>query len=334
VAISHDLDVVAGWPLFAARRWLELALKGEGLRTVEAVRAGVGALGEQPVRRGVERLLRVEERLGFRSTWFVMAGVPSVTTWLRGDVTYRADAPGTVALIESIRRGGHEIGLHGSFATRESAEAFAVERSRIATITGSPPVGVRQHYLRLTPARTLRAARAAGFEYDSTLGFADRSGFRLGTADVVAAWDPERQEALGLDEVPLVWMDRALSKYQGIEDPSGWVADALELASGCREAGGLWVGLWHPNVVPALGFPGSYQAFEQLLTGLLETDPFVGTLGEIVAWRRARRGLRGRVLPDGRMVLSETGPGRWTVTVEDETGRPQPSVAWSEVRGG
>ena len=334
VALSHDLDIVTGWPLFAAARWLELLRKGEGRRAVEAVRAGLGALGQQPVRRGVHRLLGAEERFGFRSTWFVLAGHPSLGTWLRGDVTYRAEAPGTVALIDSIRRGGHEIGLHGSFATRESTDAFAVERSRIAAITGSPPVGVRQHFLRLTPGRTLRAARIAGFEYDSTLGFADRGGFRLGTADVLAAWDPERLEPVGLDEVPLVWMDRALSKYQRLEDPNRWVADALDLAATCRQAGGLWVGLWHPNVVPALGFPGADLAFEQLLAGLGEADPFVGTLGEMVAWRRARRGLRGSVLPDGRTVLSEAGPGRWAATVQDEAGRLQPSVIWSEARDG
>src|SRR2546430_9989656 len=54
---------------------------------------------------------------------------------------------------------------------------------------------------------------------------------------------------------PFTWMDRALSKYRGIEDPAAWSKDALELATTARAVGGLWVGLWHPNLTPALGFP-------------------------------------------------------------------------------
>jgi hypothetical protein len=101
-------------------------------------------------------------------------------------------------------------------------------------------------------------------------------------------------------------MDRALSKYRHVEDPAAWVADALELARVCRNVEGLWVGVWHPNLVPALGYPDAPAAFGQLLDGLLSERPFVGTLDEIVAWRRTRAALRvARVAPDGRFDLEQ-----------------------------
>src|SRR5256885_8202858 len=49
------------------------------------------------------------------------------------------------------------------------------------------------------------------------------------------------------------WMDRALSKYRGVEDPERWVAAGLALARACRDVEGLWVGVWHPNLTAPLG---------------------------------------------------------------------------------
>jgi hypothetical protein len=147
---------------------------------------------------------------------------------------------------------------------------------------------------------------AAGFRYDATLGFYDRNGFRLGIADVVPGWNPAADAPLALDEVPLVWMDRALSKYRGIEDPRAWVDDAIELAEQCREVEGLWVGLWHPNLTPALGYPDAPEAYERLVRTIMAQRPYVAPLGEVVRWRAARRSVRAiTVSTDGRAQLSE-----------------------------
>ena len=101
-------------------------------------------------------------------------------------------------------------------------------------------------------------------------------------------------------------MDRALSKYRGEERPAAWTEDGLDLARRCREVEGLWVGLWHPNLWPALGFPGAPAAFESLLQGVTEHDPWMAPIGTIVSWRRRRRAVRVIAMaPDGRPVLSD-----------------------------
>jgi hypothetical protein len=161
----------------------------------------------------------------------------------------------------------------------------------------------------------------SGFEYDASWGFADRNGFRLGVADVVPAWDADRAVAMPLDVVPLMWMDRALSKYAGVEEPGRWIEDARELARECKAAEGVWVGLWHPNTMEALGFPGAEPAFVSLLQALADDRPYFATAHRIVQWRRFRRSVRAtRVLSDGRVALSTAGGQRAVVTIEDESG--------------
>jgi hypothetical protein len=148
----------------------------------------------------------------------------------------------------------------------------------------------------MRPGPTQQGMLNAGFTYDATYGFPDRNGFRLGVADVVPAWDAASEQELTLTEVPLHWMDRAQSKYQRIEDPAAWIADAQELAAAARAVGGLWVGLWHPNLTPALGFPDAPAAYAALVAAVArDADrPYIATLADIVAWRSTRRAARAR----------------------------------------
>jgi len=304
-AVTHDLDMVTMWPAFTALRLAELAGKGELRRASRVATAALAAIGRRPVETATESLLRVERERGVRGTWFVLCGTPTLATWRAGDLTYSPEGPATRRILGAVADGGHELALHGSQETVERDTAFAEQRRRLAAIVGTEPIGVRQHFLRLRPGATQRAMVAAGFSYDSTAGFADRNGFRLGVPDVVPAYDASTGRATSLDEAPFCWMDRSLSKYHDVEDPAAWVRDALDLAATCREVEGLWVGIWHPNVAAAsLGYPGAADAFEALVRGLLAGGPYVATLGEVVRWRAARRGVRAsRVRADGTVEL-------------------------------
>jgi hypothetical protein len=323
MAVTHDLDVVDRWPGFAALRLAELLRRGRMGRAARVAATALGAVGRDPVWTGVERILAVEQRLGITSTWFVLCGDPTVRTMLAGDLTYHPEGPRARKILEAIAQGGHEIGLHGSFATATDSARFAEQRTRLERLSGRPVAGVRQHYLRMRPGPTQVAMAAAGFRYDATFGFPDRQGFRLGVADVVPGWDHRARAASGLDEVPLIWMDRAASKYHGIEDPHAWVAEALDLAERCRRSEGLWVGLWHPNLTAPLGFPGAEAAFDRLAEQLVAPDPWIASLGAVAAWRRVRRTARARgLLPDGRIEVEAAGE----VPLEDPARRSLPAA--------
>jgi peptidoglycan/xylan/chitin deacetylase (PgdA/CDA1 family) len=321
VAFTHDLDVVEWWPAFTLLRLAELARHGELARATRVVAAAASSIGQPVVWRAIVELLATEARHGVRSSWFILCDRPSVTTARAGDLTYRPESAQARRIFDAIRAGGHEVGLHGSFATSEDHARFASQRAMLQSIVGLEPTGVRQHYLRMRAAKTPRGMHDAGFVYDSTFGFADRNGFRLGTADVVPLWDAERERTVGLDEAPFVWMDRALSKYQHVEHPDAWIDDALALAERCREVNGLWVGIWHPNLAPALGFPEAPAAYARLVGELARSDAFVAPLGELVAWRRARRALRGHIDASGRITISGAAPASMSFTIRDAEGR-------------
>ncbi len=321
VLVSHDLDVVDWWGLVPILRIAQLGLKGSWDLVARVARAAVRNAGRDPVARGVHAVLQLEAHHGIRATWFIICAPPTLRSMAAVDSTYRPDGPAARRILSALTQAGHEIGLHGSFATADDAGRLAEQRRTLARLTNTPVTGVRQHFLRMQPGRTQEHMVEAGFDYDSTWGFADRNGFRLGVADVVPAWNAAREAVLPLDLLPLVWMDRALSKYAGIEEPGRWIEDARELVRECKAVEGAWVGLWHPNTMEALGFPGAEPAFVSLLQALADDRPYFGTGQKLVQWRRFRRSVRAaRVTADGRVLLTTTAGHRTMIALEDESG--------------
>ena len=308
-ALTHDVDVISWWPLFTALRMAELGRRGKfGTLGTVAMEAFVRA-SPPPALAGIRAVCRQEERFGIRSTWFFLTGTPTLSRILAGDVTYRIEEPPAQEALRIALEAGGEIGLHGSFQTSELPDAFATERARLQRASGQAVNGVRQHFLRMRPGTTQERMDAAGFQYDATWGFADINGFRLGLALPAPAWNAMSASERALELVPLTWMDRVQSKYQGNEDPSSWIAQALELADTCRDAGGLWCGLWHPNLTAPLGFPGAPEAYARLCEQLAQRRPWFCTLTEAVSWRQRRRSARAVHVQDGGAVTLSAGSG-------------------------
>ena len=321
-AFTHDLDVVSWWPAFTLLRIVELTRKGALARIGRVAAAAITNAGFDPVTQGVVGVLNHEANAHIRSTWFILCGTPTLRTMRAGDLTYSPESTRARGILAQVCAIGHEIGLHGSFATLDHPEAFREQRQRLEAITGPPVRGIRQHYVRIRPGVTEHAMASAGFSYDTTYGFPDRNGFRLGIADVVPRWDDSAKKPIAIDEVPFTWMDRALSKYRGIEDPAAWSQDALELAATARAVGGLWVGLWHPNLTPALGFPGAPPAYGATVAGVLAESPFVAPLDTIVQWCRARRAVRATAITaDGSVEASAGANVPFQLRLEDADGK-------------
>jgi peptidoglycan/xylan/chitin deacetylase (PgdA/CDA1 family) len=327
-AVTHDLDVVALWPLFTMLRAIELLRKDEGRRAYRSLASALRDIGRDPIAAGVTAVLDRERQHGVPSTWFVLCGTPTPATFRAGDLTYRPESKAVGDILRQLEQAGSEIGLHGSRETLQRDAAFADQRNRLKGLTNQPIDGIRQHFLRFSLERTPRAMHASGFRYDSTQGFPDRNGFRLGVADVIPTWDAAAQQVVAIDEIPFCWMDRALSKYQHIEDPNAWTQDGIELARECREVEGVWVGIWHPNLVPALGFPGALEAFDRLLQALASERPWFATLADIARWRSMRRSVRvTRVnVRGGVEAIGDSSPGLAGVVLEDADGRVQETV--------
>ena len=162
---------------------------GPGLRELRGL-AGAGvhkAAGTDPYW-SFDRILKDERRCGASSTFFLLA-----------DHAHEFDGAAVESyerlrprLVETLREDAAEVGLHGSYSAAEEPGRIAKEKARLEQLSG-PVAGQRYHYLRVDPHRNLASLEAAGFSYDSSLGFGDAIGFRAGIAHPFRPWDFERE---------------------------------------------------------------------------------------------------------------------------------------------
>ena len=84
--------------------------------------------------------------------------------------------------------------------------------------------------------------------YDSTLGYADREGFRCGTCMAYPLYDLQQDRPLNVWERPLIVMDGTLQAYRGLTLDQA-LQSMKQLFGRSMAVGGDFVLLWHNGSV-------------------------------------------------------------------------------------
>lgn len=153
----------------------------------------------------------------------------------------------------NIDESGHEIGLHPGFETYQNNDLICKSKEtlqlalRKAGLEHVCVQGGRQHYLRWKTPQTAQLWAKAGMQYDSTLGFADKVGFRCGTCFPYKMYDVVERTPIALVQRPLVLMDCSLMNraYEGLGRGPRALEKAVKLKEACKKVGGEFTLLWH-----------------------------------------------------------------------------------------
>ena len=258
VALTHDVDD----PLASLGRRpaaLVRQLGADALRRRDAGLAAQRVRSWAGIARGDHRhdpyntfdfLMDVSERHGLAAAFYFRAA--GGTTAPR-EPPYTLEHPWVRALLPRVHRRGHEIGFHAGFGTHRDAARTAEEFQRLRRAAEREGIrqeawGGRQHYLLWENPDTWSNWERAGLDYDTTLGFADRIGFRAGSCHAFRTFDVVRRRPLRLSERPLHVMDGTLFEYMALA-PDAAREQALAVAGECRRHRGTLSLLWHNDVL-------------------------------------------------------------------------------------
>jgi hypothetical protein len=200
---------------------------------------------------------------GIRSAFYFLCG----RTDPRMDAGYEVEDTSIRHLLRRIHGAGHEIGLHPSYNCVALDNVIQAEADRLRRVCKEEGIfqstwGGRMHYLRWQQPATLLAWEAAGLSYDSTMGYADRAGFRCGTCFEYPAFDARHDRCLKLRVRPLVAMECTVTDeaYMGL----GLGREALQafalLKQRCRAVGGQFTLLWHNSELTQLRQRALYES--------------------------------------------------------------------------
>lgn len=161
------------------------------------------------------------------------------------------------------------VGLHPSYASNHSDEKLNREVLRLEKITSKPVRESRQHFLKLNLPGTYLRMIERGFEKDFTMGYADESGFRAGTAYEHAFFDlltnryyPEYRI------IPFVYMDGTLLEYKKLTIDQSLEA-VKQLVEEVKKYGGTFCFIWHNETLAEAGkWKGWRKVFDYTLEQL------------------------------------------------------------------
>ena len=216
---------------------------------------------------------------GARSTFFILPEHRPAA-----DGTPNADYEIGASLRERLRRlqqAGTEISLHGSIGTTADA---GDRLSREIEALRPAKVGLRFHYLRWEPRTTPALVAAAGFRYDSTLGFAEHFGFRNSYCHPFYPFNFATGGAYAFLEIPLNVMDATLHHPHYLQLRAGEVGPALQpMFAEIEKFGGVATVLWHnDHFDPANTVTGPGQ-FAEIMGYLQQRCAAFRTGSQIVA---------------------------------------------------
>lgn len=274
VKVSHDVDYPTRYG-FRNAIGLVRGMVGDALKRHDLKNALIAPWVRTNSRRRLhpadpvntfEWIMSQSERRGLTSAFYFICGRTNPAK----DADYEPEHPAIRNLMQRIHQRGHEIGLHPSFNTYRNPQAIVTEAKRLRDIMDEEGIhqqgfGGRMHFLRWQHPTTMFGWEQAGLTYDSTLGYADRPGFRCGTCYEYPAFDPVQNAALQLRIRPLIAMECTViaDRYMGLGAGDAALAKFVELKDVCRRVGGCFTLLWHNSEL-------SHVAYQDLYTRVLD----------------------------------------------------------------
>ena len=321
LCLTHDVDWVKKWTLGGVANYLfrRAAFSGSGglgwRRRLAAVLGDLRA-GRDPYD-NIEEILGLESEHGVDSTFFFLPGVPNQR---RGGRKILGGYPGRFDLgrqAARIRQAGGEVELHGSFDSYDAPLQLTSEREGLRRQAGSDPRGIRQHFLRYRFPHTARCHQEAGLDYDSTLGFGDRPGYRCGTSFPYRLFDPSANGPMTIMEIPLVIMDGALEAVRGGTAKASR-ATMNELLDRTEAFGSICTLLWHNTSFAEIDDGGLLRdLYVRALRRARSSRAWTCSCGQLLAWWRWRSQIELTIVTGGseedrrwrlRMPSGDQGP--------------------------
>ncbi|MFR9303128.1 MAG: polysaccharide deacetylase family protein [[Clostridium] symbiosum] len=153
-------------------------------------------------------------------------------------------------LINFIEINGAKIGLHSSYSAGIEPSLINYEKDFLEKISEKTVKWNRNHYLASREPEDMEYLIRAGITDDFTMGYADITGFRLGTCRATIWIDPVKKEMTPLILHPLTLMDCTLNQknYMNL-DYEDAIKVVHDLLSKIYKYNGEFNVLWHNNSV-------------------------------------------------------------------------------------
>ena len=218
-------------------------------------------------------IMTASEERGLQSHFFFLAG----GSHPQFDAGYQLNSPLIGTLMRRIYARGHHIGLHPSYSSLDDDRQVPMELENLKhvfALLGIDQVvlGSRMHYLRFSYKELIDTISRLDIDFDSSLGYSDKIGFRAGTVKSFQSFDCVARKKLKLTIKPLILMDVVALQHFIYNSPS-LMADQIQvdwhlmgMIENWKRVGGGFNFLWHNSELDTDLKRASYSKLMALLS--------------------------------------------------------------------
>ncbi len=215
-----------------------------------------------------QRFLKLENQCHVRSSFYFLAN--------------EYDFKKISREIHLLKENQMDLGLHGSFGTHTDSSKLTNEKEKLEQIFEQEILGTRQHFLKFEFPTTWEVHNRSNLLYDTTIGFNDMIGFKIGFAFPYFSIDHELN-LLPLLELPLIVMDAAIWTWLKLTEESA-LDTILEIRNIIRKHNGLLTILWHQCTLKMRGG----RIYGKILEKIVDDSVYIASGAEITKWWNAR----------------------------------------------
>ena len=136
------------------------------------------------------------------------------------------------------------VGLHTSYFTMQNPALLKKEKERLESITNTPVIRSRQHYLRFNLPETYQQLIDLEIAEDYSMGYASKVGFRASTCTPFYFYDLDFEIQTPLKVFPFALMDTTLNDYMKIT-PKQSLGKIRDLRNEVKAVNGTFITLFH-----------------------------------------------------------------------------------------
>jgi peptidoglycan/xylan/chitin deacetylase (PgdA/CDA1 family) len=260
ICLTHDVDSLDGTSYLCLRKgwWYSKFLQNCcELRFAQAAtwRSKIKRwkqLREDPIF-AIDKWMEVEDKLGFRSTFFFFGLKHSLS---REGRRYSYKDQKVRDATRRLCKSGWEIGLHGAYYRHLDLDYLKEQKQRLEDAAGNEITGVRQHFLRVRFPKSWDLYHRAGFKYSSNMGWSGGfNGFRAGTC-----FPNHPLHENGFCEIPFQLMDLPI-----IKNPETYFNLFLDYVTKVKSVGGCMVIDFHQEYFDESESPGVNKTYRMIL---------------------------------------------------------------------
>jgi hypothetical protein len=198
-------------------------------------------------------MINLEAKFGYRSVQYVLNG-------RKGRYGARTSSKYLRDYLNEIPD-QWPLGMHYNFNTHLDETEFIKQKNEIAEMTGKEITMGRAHYLKMDSKLSFPFWKEQGIQFDETLGYPDKVGFRCGIAGPFYPYNSESDSEIPLVVVPLVAMDSCFFDNYGREA----LEKVEELIDQIALVGGTFTLLFHPGRFDNIERPETKNLYKSIL---------------------------------------------------------------------